>query len=90
MDSVYGFYLIDLKSKIPSFLVRPHDVSPSMKFPNDVDITSDGRYAYFTVSSSLYTLKDVADIGLLDGKESSDLLSIVWPKNLDRVIFCQV
>jgi len=35
--------------KKATFLVTPEDLSPSMKFPNDVDVTSDGKYAYFTV-----------------------------------------
>ena len=69
MDSVYGFYKVDLKTRKAVVLVSPQDVSPSLKFPNDVDITKNGKYAYFTDSSSLYTHKEVAHIGLLDGKK---------------------
>ena len=70
MDSVYGLYTIDLKSKDRpiTHLIKPSDVKPAMMFPNDVDVTADGKIAYFTDSSIKYTLKDVADIGLLDGK----------------------
>ena len=68
IDSVYGFYKVDLKTKVVTVLVKPSDVSPRLKFPNDVDVTNDERFAYFTDSSSIYPMKTVADIGLLDGE----------------------
>uniref|UniRef100_H2Y808 Strictosidine synthase conserved region domain-containing protein n=1 Tax=Ciona savignyi TaxID=51511 RepID=H2Y808_CIOSA len=56
MDAIYGFYVVDLPTKSIKILVKPDDVSPPMKFPDDFDITADGKTVYFTDASAKYPI----------------------------------
>ena len=55
MDALYGLYVIDLTSKKVERLVQPCDVNPCMRFPDDLDITNDGKYIYFSDASAIFT-----------------------------------
>lgn len=59
IDAFYGLYSIDLDSKNIQVLVRPTDVHPSMKFPNDLDISENGEYIYFTDSSFKWNILEL-------------------------------
>ncbi|XP_076822369.1 adipocyte plasma membrane-associated protein-like isoform X2 [Clavelina lepadiformis] len=50
-DAIYGLYKLDLNSKEITILVRPSDTNPPMKFPDDLDITADGKIVYFSDAS---------------------------------------
>nr|XP_039247996.1 adipocyte plasma membrane-associated protein-like [Styela clava] len=56
VDAYYGIYTLNMKTKEVRPLVKPDDVEPSMKFPNDLDISKDGKYIYFTDTSSKWNL----------------------------------
>ena len=56
MDAIYGLYTINLATKEVKMLLHANDVKPSMKFPNDLDITADGKVIYFTDSSCRFPI----------------------------------
>jgi len=56
MDSIYGLYTIHLETKEVDFLVSLTDVYPPMKLPDDLDITSDDKFIYFTDACQLFPI----------------------------------
>jgi len=67
MDAIYGFYSIHLPTRKIEFLLKPSDMKPHMKFPNDFDIASDGRTVYITDSSTQFSINELIYAGL-EGK----------------------
>lgn len=59
VDAFYGLYSVNLVSKQIQVLVRPTDVHPNMKFPNDLDISEDGEYIYFTDTSFKWNIHEL-------------------------------
>ena len=66
-DAVYGIYSINLTTKKIERLVKPCDVDPCMRFPDDLDITSDGKFIYFSDLSAHFAYDDMA-YEILQGK----------------------
>ena len=61
MDAIFGFFTLDLNTFKLKLLVKPTDVLPSMKFPNDFDINSKGTVIYFTDSSYKYPINKIVE-----------------------------
>ena len=59
MDAIYGFYSIHLPTRKIEFLLKPNDIVPNLKFPNDFDIASDGRTVYLTDSSMKFSINQL-------------------------------
>lgn len=66
VDAHYGLYALSLATRKKISLVAPDDVTPPMKFPNDLTITEKGNVIYFTDSSSDYTLERLG-LEMLEG-----------------------
>ena len=64
MDAIYGFYSIYLPTRKIEFLLKPSDMKPHMKLPNDFDIASDGRTVYITDSSTQFSINELIYAGL--------------------------
>lgn len=64
MDAIYGFYSIYLPTRKIEFLLKPKDIEPHLKFPNDFDIASDGRTVYITDSSTEFNINQLIYAGL--------------------------
>ncbi|XP_078488949.1 adipocyte plasma membrane-associated protein-like [Ciona intestinalis] len=47
-DAIYGLYMVDVKTKKISILVSPDAVVPNINFADDLDITTDGNFIYFS------------------------------------------
>lgn len=73
MDAIYGFYSIFLPTRKIEFLLKPSDIDPHMKFPNDFDIASDGRTVYITDSSTEFNINRLIYAGL-EGKCTGRLI----------------
>ena len=69
MDALYGMYTLDLVTLERKVLIRPDATSPPMKFPNDLDITADGKIIYFTDSSCVHTIHELIPEAL-EGRNS--------------------
>ena len=54
MDAIYGMYTIELKTRKLQFLVKPTDVQPRLMFPDDLDITADGKTIYFSDATTRF------------------------------------
>ena len=45
---------MNIDSKVVTRLVKPCDVTPCMRFPDDLDVTADEQLVYFTDVSTQY------------------------------------
>ena len=54
-DERFGIYSVNLNDKTMTSLVAPDDVSPKLGFANDLCLTEDKRFIYFTDVSSKYS-----------------------------------
>ena len=69
MDANYGMYTLDVITRKRKVLVTLDAVTPPMKFPNDLDITVDGKTIYFTDSSYKHSIHELIS-EVLEGKEN--------------------
>jgi len=65
-DAVYGIYMVNITTGQLTMLVQTTDVSPALKFPNDVALTADRSALYFTDVSAKFNALDLPYI-LLEG-----------------------
>ena len=67
IDAFYGVYSLNLKSRQIERLVKPCDADPCMKFPDDLDVSADGEYIYFSDMSTEFSFDKMMYVGL-DGE----------------------
>ncbi|XP_077973491.1 adipocyte plasma membrane-associated protein-like [Styela clava] len=74
-DAYQGVIMIDLKSGSHEVIVRYDDVKPSLVFPDDLTITSDGKTIYFTDMSLKWAYEEIA-LFALEGECSGRLFKV--------------
>ncbi|XP_002129191.2 adipocyte plasma membrane-associated protein-like [Ciona intestinalis] len=63
-DAAYGFLTLNLKTNALEVLVAPNDVTPVMRFPDDLVFSEEGKYLYLTDVSQTYDITNLAYSGL--------------------------
>ena len=66
-DAIYGLYAVKLDTLTVTMVVSPNDVTPPLKFPDDLDITKDGNKIYFSDMSSKYGILSLG-YAIIEGK----------------------
>nr|CAB3226775.1 adipocyte plasma membrane-associated protein [Phallusia mammillata] len=89
VDCVYGLYSINIRNLSFSMLVQISDVFPVLKFPNDLDISSNGNFVYFTDVDDDYSVAQIM-YGVLSGKCSGRLLEYNISSKKLRVVTSQL
>ena len=63
-DANYGIYSVNIKNGEIFLLVTPDIIEPNLKFVDDLSITSDGNYIYFSDGSAKHSLDGLLNIFL--------------------------
>ena len=65
-DAVYGLYSVNLNSRKVTLLVSPDSIDPPLGFADDLCLSKDGHFIYFSDASSKYTYYSVGHF-ILEG-----------------------
>ena len=81
-DAFYGMYSINLKTNVVTSLVAPDDVTPRLGLADDLYVTKDGQFLYFSDVSSKYGYHDIVPLTL-----EGILLFLFWYISTEQLVY---